>query len=172
MQTTTNEAKEAMTIAEFAKREFALAAERRDPSVHTDGTAEWIAKIEGSVIQMLEKVDDLPVEDRSRWLALSLFSRLSVGQVVTPLLGEEGEWEPFGEEGLMQNKRCPHVFKRPDGTAYDARAIVRLSIDGTVKPDGFESRDVVFPYMPKQEVLAPGQQSAARANPELKLVTE
>ena len=172
MQSATNEAREITTMSEFARREFALAAERRDPSVHTDGTAEWIANIEGSVLQMLEKVDSLPVEDRSRWLALSLFSRLSVGQVVTPLLGEDSEWEMYGDEGLMQNKRCPHVFRRPDGTAYDARAIVRLSLDGTVKPDGFESRDVVFPYMPKQEVLAPGQQSAARANPELKLVTE
>ena len=42
---------------------------------------------------------------------------------ITPLIGNDWEWD-INVYGDDQNKRCPKVFRRKDGTAYniDARA--------------------------------------------------
>ena len=143
------------TLVQYAQSEFAVAAEHRDKTQITEDMMPWIERIESSVIKMLSILDELPVEDRSRWLAMSLFGRLSTNQVVTPLSGDESEWIDSGMENIKRNRRCPHVFMRDDGTAFDARAVVRLAGDGSMRPESVESRDIAFPYMPKQEVLGP-----------------
>lgn len=84
-------------------------------------------------------------------IATSLFEKVSRFEPLTPLTGDDSEWnEAWG--GGQQNKRCSHVFKE-NGEAYD--------INGRVfrKPSGvcFSSRDsrvpVTFPYTPKTEYV-------------------
>jgi hypothetical protein len=89
-------------------------------------------------------------------LTTSLFERVSRHEILTPLTGTDDEWviHDYGDGSpYAQNRRCGHVFKNADGTAYD--------IDGKVfrEPSGFtytsfESRvPVTFPYMPKREYV-------------------
>jgi hypothetical protein len=143
------------TLVDYALSEFAVAAQHRDKGQFTPDMLPWIQKIESSVLEMLKVVEDLPKDDRSRWLAVSLLNRLWAFQVITPLTGEEGEWVDSDIEGVKRNRRCPHVFLRADGTAFDAHAVVRMSADGTMRPESVEPRTITFPYMPKQEILGP-----------------
>ena len=78
--------------------------------------------------------------------AISILERLLGFKPITPLTGEDDEWEDTGH-GVLQNKRCPSVFKNPDGTCYD--------IDGIIVSDNggitwfYSSRfikEVTFPY--------------------------
>lgn len=145
----------AESLVEYARSEFGVAAQHRDKTQVTEDMMPWIERIESSVIKMLAVLDELSTEDRSRWLAMSLFGRLSTNQVITPLTGDDSEWVESGMENLKRNRRCPHVFMRADGTAFDAKAVVRLSGDGSMRPESVEPREVQFPYMPKQEILGP-----------------
>ncbi len=90
----------------------------------------------------------------SAGLTTSAFDRLARYQPLTPLTGEDSEWNEVGNS-IFQNRRCSHVFKE-NGQAYD--------IDGRVfrEPSGatftsFDSRvPVTFPYVPKSVVVDVG----------------
>ena len=82
--------------------------------------------------------------------ALGLINRLLNWKPLTPLTGEDDEWEKIeygGEEISYQNKRCPSVFKNSAGETY--------CVDGKMFSEDngktwFTSRDsavkVEFPY--------------------------
>jgi hypothetical protein len=73
---------------------------------------------------------------------------------LTPLTGDDSEWFVHGNDDCYaQNKRCSHVFKRRDGTAYDIQAVVFRDPDGSTWQNGDSFRDVTFPYVPKTEVV-------------------
>lgn len=84
--------------------------------------------------------------------AVNLFKTLAMFEPVTPLTGEDWEWNEVGD-GTWQNNRASNVFKDADGKAYN--------IDGKVfrEPDGccYTSRDsrvyVDFPYTPTTEYV-------------------
>ena len=76
-----------------------------------------------------------------------------------PLSGQASEWAVLdqSDEVFAVNKRCPHVFKRRDGTAYDRLGTkapepaggVQI---GRVRKPVVSARDIAFPYLPKIEV--------------------
>jgi len=138
-------------LTDFARSEFVVATRARESAGQGQAIDPWIVRIEGAVIRMLEILEGLPSDDRSRWLASSLFGRLSQMQVITPLTGTEDEWHPTDGEGKQQSTRCAHVFRRADGTSFDAHAVVIISDQNT--PQGVEAREISFPYMPRQEFI-------------------
>jgi hypothetical protein len=151
----------ASMLTDFARSEFKTATTARESAGQGSATDPWIIRIERSVLRMLEILDGLPGDDRSRWLASSLFGRLSQMQVITPLTGAEDEWHPADVEGKQQNTRCVHVFRRADGTSFDAHAVVLISDQNT--PQGVEAREVSFPYMPRQEFVRAKTEDAAES---------
>src|SRR4051812_17935146 len=54
--------------------------------------------------------------------AIGILEKLLRFEPLRPLTGEDSEWceLEYGPEMAAQNKRCSHVFKRADGTAYDS----------------------------------------------------
>lgn len=91
----------------------------------------------------------------SAGLANSIIGKLSMFEPLTPLTGDDDEWQEIASEDgepVFQNTRSSRVFKHGDD-AYD--------IDGKVfrEPSGakFTSRDsrvpVTFPYMPTTEIV-------------------
>lgn len=53
---------------------------------------------------------------------LKVFERLARGLPLSPLTGEDDEWEKARDgTGMQQSKRCVHVFK-DDEMAWDVRA--------------------------------------------------
>ena len=78
--------------------------------------------------------------------ALSVLERLLCFKPLTPLTGEEDEWNDTGH-GTLQNKRCSSVFKISDGTCDDIDRII-VSDNGGIT--WFTScrfrKEVTFPY--------------------------
>ena len=78
---------------------------------------------------------------------INAFNRLARFKPLSPLTGEDDEWDDVGfEDGLLQNKRYSAVFKDKDGNAYNIEGKV-FSDDGEIWYSCRESRvNVTFPY--------------------------
>lgn len=104
-----------------------------------------------AIMKMIDVFADEGHSGMSAGLAVRAFEKVAMFQPLTPLTGEDDEWNELGA-GDYQNKRCATVFKR-DGKAYD--------IEGRIfrEPSGacYTSRDsrvyVTFPYVPKREYV-------------------
>lgn len=78
--------------------------------------------------------------------ALSVLERLLRFKPISPLTGQDDEWNEAGS-GSLQNKRCSSVFKKSDGTCYDIDAII-VSDNGGITwfSSGRFRKEVTFPY--------------------------
>jgi hypothetical protein len=88
----------------------------------------------------------------SAGLAVSALEKLLRLQPLTPLTGDDGEWNDVAAD-LLQNKRCGRVFKeKATGRVYDIDG--RVFRDATGCFTNSESRvEVTFPYVPKTEIV-------------------
>lgn len=85
--------------------------------------------------------------------------RLLRFEPLTPLTGEDSEWNEIGAEGeipLFQNNRCSHVFKDgKDGHAYDGNG--RVFVEEGESQHSFTGRGsrkwITFPYTPVIEYV-------------------
>lgn len=73
------------------------------------------------VLKLLEVFAEEGHSGSSAPYAINMFEKLAKFEPIAPLTGEDWEWhEP--SEGVFQNIRCSHVFKRADrfdGQPYD-----------------------------------------------------
>lgn len=89
--------------------------------------------------------------------AISILQKLLRFEPLSPLTGEDDEWDEVGEEygnSTYQNKRLSRVFKEgKDGQAYNIRGKVFVEPNGA----SYTSRDscvyIEFPYTPKTEYV-------------------
>ena len=97
-----------------------------------------------AILDLIELFDSQGHSGFSAPYVIGAFSRLAMFKPLSPLTGEDDEWNPVGDE--FQNKRYSSVFKNKDGVAYN--------IDGKAFTDDGEvwytCRDsivnVTFPY--------------------------
>ena len=80
-----------------------------------------------------------------------MFYRLSMFKPLSPLTGEDDEWNDIGN-GQLQNKRYSAVFKGKDGTAYNIDGKIFSNDNGET---WFTNKDsivnITFPYtVPKE----------------------
>jgi len=133
-----------MSLVDFAKREL-------DRAGLFDKSSDYGGMMGEAVLKMVEQFADEGHSGFSAGMAISIFSKLSRFEPLSPLTGEDDEWMEVGP-GVFQNRRCAHVFKDETG-AYN--------IDGKVfrEPGGFcyTNRDsrvyVTFPYEPSTEYV-------------------
>ena len=89
--------------------------------------------------------------------AVGVIEKLLRFEPLGPLTGENHEWNDISEyccdETMYQNRRCSHIFKRADGTAYDINAKVFVEPDGSTWTNGHSHVDIEFPYVPKVEYI-------------------
>lgn len=111
--------------------------------------------IEANVLGMVELFAAGGHSGSSAAYTLGILEKVLAFKPVTPLTGEADEWTAVdsGYDMVAQNKRCFHVFKRADGTAYDINAVIFRDPDGSTWSGSDGSRDVTFPYMPKTEIV-------------------
>ena len=79
--------------------------------------------------------------------AISVLERLLRFKPLSPLTGEDDEWNDTGY-GSFQNKRCSSVFKNKDGRCYDIDATA-VSDNGGITwyhSKKFD-KEVTFPYV-------------------------
>lgn len=89
--------------------------------------------------------------------AISILQKLLRFEPLSPLTGEDDEWNEVGEEygnSIYQNKRLSRVFKESkDGQAYDIYGKVFVEPNGA----SYTSRDsrvyIEFPYVPHTEYV-------------------
>lgn len=70
---------------------------------------------------------------------------------LSPLEGTAEEWcyLDYGDDNMVaQNRRCGHVFKRRDGTAYDSEGRIFRDPDGACYTNSESRVDITFPYTP------------------------
>lgn len=114
------------------------------------------------VLELLEVFDKEGHSGSSAPYAIDLFSKLAKFEPITPLTGEDWEWNEVGP-GVFQNNRCSHVFKdasRFDGKPYDIEAVIFWQWwtdpeTGEKSKSYFTSRDssrvIEFPYTPERK---------------------
>lgn len=88
-------------------------------------------------------------------LAINLFKTVAAFEPLTPLTGEDEEWNEVGD-GWFQNRRCSHVFKggeRFNGKPYDGEAVIFEDPDGGRFTSYHSARVIRFPYTPKRITL-------------------
>ncbi len=124
--------------------------------IKEDGTwcDEWQQLLCEQVLELLEVFGEHGHSGSTAPYAVNIFKKLAMYEPLKPLTGEAWEWgEPFDKEGTRQNKRCSHVFLRPDGTAYDINGKVFREPNGCCYTSRDSRVDVIFPYTPKTEYV-------------------
>lgn len=78
---------------------------------------------------------------------INVFKRLAMFKPLTPLTGEDSEWNETGT-GVYQNKRYSAVFKGKDGKAYNIEGKIFTDDNGETWYTNKNSRiDITFPYI-------------------------
>ena len=134
-----------MSIQEFAKSEL-----ERAGWFSTDG---FYGGLMGQAV--MKMIDDFAKEGHSGMsasIAVDIFKTLANWEPLTPLTGEDDEWDETGE-GVFQNRRCSRVFKNADGQAYDINGRVFREPNGVTYTSRESRVYVTFPYTPKTEIV-------------------
>lgn len=132
----------------FAKRELALLRS-------SDEADEMQDMMDNHILDIVQRFSDEGHSGFSAGHAVSILEKVLRFEPVTPLTGADDEWTKldYGENMAAQNKRCSHVFKRADGTAYDCEAVIFREPSGACFTSKDSSRDITFPYRPTREYV-------------------
>lgn len=106
-----------MTMIDWAKRELERAGYREADT--EDGPNKWMRE---GVLKLLEVFSEEEHSGSSATHAVQMFYRLASWKPLTPLTGEDDEWNEVGT-GVWQNNRASNVFKDETG-AYWSDGIV------------------------------------------------
>jgi hypothetical protein len=99
-------------MLEWATEELKLAGyDIDDPE---DGPNRWLAE---GTLELLKVFADQGHSGFSASYAIALFEKLASWKPLTPLTGEDDEWNEVGTN-VWHNRRNPSVFKKEDGQAY------------------------------------------------------
>ena len=111
-----------------------------------------------AVLELIEKFSEQGHSGTSAGLVAGLFARLAKYDVITPITGDDDEWNDIsGEMGqiLHQNKRCSSLFKRADNKVSYSDAIIFRGEESwdtfTGKVEDISSSQFIkgFPFTPK-----------------------
>jgi hypothetical protein len=130
-----------MSYIDHAVQEFKLAGFYDEDSLQDD-----------VVKDVLELLTVLTSQGHSGFSAphiLACFNRLAKFEPLTPLTGEDDEWEYVGEgeDSLYQNKRDSSVFKDGDGDAYWIDANVFRNQYGMCYTNSKSVEFITFPWV-------------------------
>lgn len=116
-----------------------------------DKDSDYGGMLGDAVLKMVKTFSDEGHSGMSASMAIRIFEKVARFEPLTPLTGEDDEWNEVGE-GYFQNRRCSHVFKE-NGHAYDSEGKIFREPDGYC----FTNRDsrvpVTFPYTPSHEYV-------------------
>jgi hypothetical protein len=113
------------------------------------------------VLKLIEVFSEEGHSGTSAPYAINMFKSLASWEIITPLTGEDDEWQDvseYSDSPRWQNKRASHVFKDSDG-AYDINGIVWYEWCTDENNQKYKSHftnrksrvPVTFPYTPKTE---------------------
>jgi hypothetical protein len=101
-------------------------------------------RMDANVLELLEVLSNQGHSNFTANYVLTVFDRLAHYLPLTPLTGEDDEWNEHS-----QNKRCPTVFKDAFGKAYNSEGKIFSNDGGKTWFTNKDSRVyITFPYMP------------------------
>lgn len=134
-----------MSITDFARAELERAGWFDDDGFYGDMMGH-------AVLRMVEQFAKEGHSGMSASIAAGLFNRLVAFEPLTPLTGDEDEWETV-DDGVWQNRRCPRVFKGADGRAYDSKGRVFRDATGATYTSRESRVFITFPYTPTTVIV-------------------
>ena len=133
-------------LIEFAEHELKAAG-------LYDADAAYGGLIPDAVMELIRAFAAQGHSGNSARIVAGLFHKLAGYKALGPLTGADDEWVEVsgGPNMKWQNKRCFHVFKREDGTAWDGDAVIFREPNGNCYTSGDSRKDITFPYTPTPE---------------------
>lgn len=131
-------------LVEYAKSELERAG-------YFDKDSDYGGLLGPAVLKMVEQFSDEGHSGYSARIAMTLFEKVAMFEPLTPLTGEDDEWNEIGG-GSYQNRRCSHVFKDATG-AYDSVGRIFRDPDGSCIQNKNSRVYITFPYTPKTEYV-------------------
>lgn len=117
-----------------------------------------LKKAKNVIVKLCKVIDKEPMPDLEKQAVVKIFAKLAMGMPLTPLTGEDNEWKEVdiaSEPNVKwQNKRCPRVYKREDGTAFDSEYYTFTFGNGIYFKNEASSKDIEFPYTVKPSIRA------------------
>ena len=137
-----------MSLTEHAERELRAAG-------LFDNDSDYDGMLGDAVLELIKVFAGQGHSGMSAGIVTSLFEKLARYEPLGPLTGEDDEWVQldYGNNIAAQNKRCGHVFKRADGTAYDGEGRVFRESNGACHTSSASRVDITFPYTPVTEYV-------------------
>lgn len=138
-----------MTLIDHARRELIRAG-------LFDADSDYNGMLGKAVMDLVELFATQGHSGASAAMTVDLAERLMRYEVLTPLTGEDDEWNDVAEVGggsgqiMYQNNRLSHVFKDGSGAAYTIDAVVLTDPSGSAWPGPRVYID--FPYTHEQKV--------------------
>ena len=143
-----------MSSINYARNEL----ERIENQCDTPEGLEMQKEVTKDVLELIEVFVNQGHSGFSAGYVAGLFDRLVHWKPLTPLTGEDDEWNDVGvystdKSPLYQNKRCSRVFKEADGRVYDIEYWYMKDSNGYAYTNKHCHQDIVFPYMPQKPKL-------------------
>ena len=115
-----------------------------------------LKKAKNMIVKLCRLIDKEPMPNLEKQAVIQIFAKLSMGMPLTPLTGEDDEWKEVDiasePDVKWQNKRCPRVYKREDGTAFDSEYYTFTFGNGIYFKNEASSKDIEFPYTVKPSI--------------------
>lgn len=133
-----------MSTTEFAREELRRAG-------LFDKDSDYGGMMGDAVMDLVELFAAQDHSGFSASMAIQLFSLVASHKPLTPLTGDNDEWNEVGDN-TWQNRRCPTVFKTAEG-AYNIDGRVFIDEHGAAYTNRESRVPVEFPYVPTTEYI-------------------
>jgi len=105
--------------------------------------------LDSHILKMVEEFSKEGHSGFSAGYAVGLLERLLRFEPITPLTGEDSEWNEVDEGLTLQNNRCSAVFKDvPSGEAYYIEGNIFRNQRGVCFTGKYSRTPVKFPWTP------------------------
>ena len=134
-------------MTEFARRELDII----EAGCKEENELKFQKMIDENIIELVKVFESQGHSGGSAAYMIRVLTRLLNFKPVTPLTGQDDEWdEPYSSDNNQQNKRCGTVFRKnfDNSTATDMEGKI-FTDDGQAFYVSRESRvPITFPYYP------------------------
>lgn len=130
-------------LVDFAKEELA----------RIDHSDDMQCLIDRDILELIETFSNQEHSDTTGAYVLGMFNRLVTFMPLTPLTGEDDEWEDISDisgDTCYQNKRCSRIFKDKDSRAYDSTYRYFVDENGWSYINKDSREYISFPYCPNE----------------------
>jgi len=127
------------SLVNYAKRELDIAFPDKEDKMQQHAIK--------NVLELIETFSNQGHSNFSAPYVLNLFDRLAHWKPISPLTGDDNEWEEISDE-YEQNKRYFSVFRKnhDNSTAYDLDGKVFVDKDGFGYTNHNSRVPITFPY--------------------------